>query len=134
MKKNKVLFLKARTGMDDPSPPMAFSFLGEIAKEEGFEVMVAKDGKEGLATALKTHPDCILLDILMPVMDGMKMLDALRKDPWGNHANVLMLTNLSSTERELASHALGVDEYLIKTDWKLEDVVVKVREKIGVNI
>jgi len=99
--------------------------------KEGFEVLTAKDGQEGLEMALKIHPDCILLDILMPVMDGMTMLDTLRKDPWGKHACVLMLTNLSSTEKEMASHALGVNDYLIKTDWKLEDVVKKVREMIG---
>jgi len=100
--------------------------------KDGFEVFTAKDGREGLDMALKIHPDCILLDILMPVMDGITMLGLLRKDAWGKHAHVLMLTNLSSTEKEMTSHALGVEDYMIKTDWKLEDVVKKVREKIGV--
>lgn len=50
---------------------------------EGFSILEAKNGEEGLATALREHPDLILLDIIMPVMDGMTMLVNLRKDPWG---------------------------------------------------
>jgi two-component system alkaline phosphatase synthesis response regulator PhoP len=102
--------------------------------KENFDVLVAKDGQEGLNMALKTHPDCILLDILMPVMDGMSMLGELRKDVWGKNARVIMLTNLTSAEHEAGSQAHGVNEYLIKTDWTLDDVVKKVREKIGDSI
>jgi DNA-binding response OmpR family regulator len=108
--------------------------LSDKFTKEDFDVFVAKDGQEGLTLALQIHPDCILLDILMPVMDGITMLSALRKDAWGKNARVIMLTNLSSAEQETASRALAANDYLIKTDWKLEDVLIKVKEKIGATL
>ena len=98
---------------------------------EGFSVLEAKDGKEGLETALVQHPDLILLDIIMPVMDGMTMLTELRKDEWGKNAKVIFLTNLSEAEKIAESHTKGVYDYLVKSDWKLSDVVKKVRERLG---
>ena len=63
---------------------------------EGFEISVAHDGEEGLKSALEKHPDLIILDIVMPKMDGMTMLKKLREDDtWGRHARVILLTNLS---------------------------------------
>jgi len=98
--------------------------------QEGFTVVVAKNGQEGLALAVKEHPDMILLDIIMPVMDGMAMLTELRKDVWGKTAQVILLTNLSDPDKVSESVAKGITEYLIKSDWKLEDLVAKVKEKI----
>ncbi len=98
----------------------------------GFVVFGAEDGKVALAMALKEHPDLILLDILMPVMDGMEMLRELRKDSWGKNAHVMLLTNLRGSERVLEGVELGVREYFIKSDWKLEDIVKKVTEKLGI--
>ena len=123
--KNKILIVEDEAVL---STVLADKFI-----KENFEVVVAKDGKQGLNAALSAHPDCILVDILMPVMDGIAMLRELRKDAWGKNANVFMLTNLSSAERELDSQTLGAKDYLIKTDWKLKDVVKKVKEKIGEN-
>ena len=99
--------------------------------QEGFTVAVAKNGQEGLALAVKEHPDIILLDIIMPVMDGMAMLTELRKDVWGKTAQVILLTNLSDPDKVSESVAQGITEYLIKSDWKLEDLVAKVKEKIA---
>jgi len=98
----------------------------------GFVVFGAEDGKVALGTALKEHPDLILLDILMPVMDGMEMLRALRKDPWGKDALVIFLSNLRDSERILEGVELSVHEYFVKSDWKLEDIVKKVTEKLGI--
>ncbi|MBI2406266.1 MAG: response regulator, partial [Candidatus Harrisonbacteria bacterium] len=61
----------------------------ELAKITGLK---ARDGSEGLSVALREHPAAILLDILMPVMDGFQMLERLRKDMWGKDAKVLILT------------------------------------------
>lgn len=98
---------------------------------EGFVVLSAKDGQEGLEVALPEHPDLILLDIIMPVMDGMTMLRDLRKDPWGKNVPVILLTNLSEAEKVAESLSQGVYYYLVKSDWKLEDIVKKVKEKLG---
>ena len=81
-----------------------------------------------LAIALKEQPDVILLDIIMPKMDGITMLKKLREDAWGKEAKVILLTNLSSNEKLAEVTAQGSHEYLVKTDWKIEDVVTKVRE------
>lgn len=99
---------------------------------EGFSVLGAKNGEEGLELALKEHPDLILLDIIMPVMDGMSMLYELRKDPWGNSVPVILLTNLSDAERVAEALRLKVYDFLVKSDWKLEDLVKKVKEKLGI--
>jgi CheY-like chemotaxis protein len=100
---------------------------------EGFVVLGAKNGKEGLDSALANHPDIILLDLIMPVMDGTTMLANLRKDPWGKDAKVIVLTNLSEVEKA-TSRLQGVYDYLIKSDWELKDVVRKVKEGLGVKI
>ncbi|EKD43804.1 MAG: hypothetical protein ACD_72C00109G0002 [uncultured bacterium] len=80
--------------------------------------------------AFSEHPDLILLDFVLPGLDGMTLLKKLRTDSWGKNAQVIILTNLSDAENaeEAASH--GVFDYLIKAEWKLEDVVKKVREKL----
>lgn len=97
---------------------------------EGFAVLEAKNGEEGLEVALREHPDLILLDIIMPVMDGMTMLARLREDAWGKEAKVIILTNLSESEKVSAAMAAGMFDYLVKSDWKIEDVVAKVRERL----
>ena len=97
---------------------------------EGFEVAVAKNGQEGLKIALKNHPDLVLLDIVMPIMDGMTMLGELRKDLWGKDVSVIFLTNLSDASRVLQSLDQGVNDYLVKSDWKIKDIVEMVKGKL----
>jgi len=97
---------------------------------EGFEVAMAKNGQEGLKIALENHPDLILLDIVMPIMDGMTMLGELRKDLWGKDVSVIFLTNLSDASRVLQSLDQGVNDYLVKSDWKIKDIVEMVKGKL----
>lgn len=99
--------------------------------KEGFDVLDAADGEEGLQIALEDHPDLILLDIIMPVMDGMTMLGKLREDAWGKDARVIMLTNLTDEERALDAREHGTFDYLIKSDWKIEDLVKKIQERLA---
>jgi DNA-binding response OmpR family regulator len=98
---------------------------------EGFAVLEAKNGEEGLVLALSSHPDLILLDIVMPVMDGISMLKNLRDDKWGKKVKVIMLTNLDGNGKVADAVAWGTPEYLVKSDWKLEDVVIKIREQLS---
>ncbi|OGY72538.1 MAG: hypothetical protein A3E05_00230 [Candidatus Jacksonbacteria bacterium RIFCSPHIGHO2_12_FULL_44_12] len=98
---------------------------------EGFSTLEAKNGEEGLDVALREHPELILLDIVMPVMDGMTMLKQLRENAWGKNVKIIILTNLSDIEKIADSVKNEVYDYLVKTDWKLEDVVTKVRERLG---
>ena len=98
---------------------------------EGFNVIMALNGKEGLEKALKLHPDLILLDILMPVMDGMTMLEKLRKDSWGKNAEVIILSNLADTGSVSEALDRGTFDFLVKSDWRMEEIVKKVWEKLG---
>ena len=106
--------------------------LGDKFSHEGFNVITAKNGEEGLAMALAGQPDLILLDIIMPVMDGVTTLKKLRKDEWGKDVPVIILTNLGDDKQVSQSMEEGVYDYLIKTDWSLDDVVKKVKERLGV--
>ncbi len=101
--------------------------LASKLERAGFTVLEARNGIEGLATAKDKHPDLILLDVIMPKMDGVTMLKELRSDEWGKDALVIVLTNLGEdweTSRFIKS---GVKDYLVKADWALDDVVEKVR-------
>ncbi|MBU0731937.1 response regulator [Patescibacteria group bacterium] len=98
---------------------------------EGFDVEMASNGQEGLNKALAEHPDMILMDILMPVMDGMTMLEQLRKDTWGKNAEVIILTNLADTGSVSEALDRGTFDFLVKSDWKMEEIVKKVREKLA---
>lgn len=99
-------------------------------KEEKIGVRIARDGVEGLEMALKLHPDLILLDIIMPKMDGMTMLAHLRKDSWGKDAKVILLTNLSDNEKVAEAIKQQSYDYLVKADWNIRDVVKLVKEKL----
>ncbi len=99
-------------------------------KQEGFAVLEATDGHAGLNLAIKNHPDVIIVDIVMPVMDGLQMVEKLRADHWGKEVPTMILTNLGDDERRSKATALGVKEYLIKSDVSLEEVVKKVNELV----
>lgn len=102
--------------------------LSDKLLKERFLVIEAKNGEEGLEMALKEHPDLILLDIIMPKMDGMAMLKNLRGDSWGKTAKIIILTNLSENEKIAQAIEQNSHQYLIKSDWKLQDVVDRIRE------
>lgn len=97
---------------------------------EGFEVLTGENGEEGLALALDEIPDVILLDITMPVMDGITMLKKLREDEKGRDIKVLMLTNLSDGDKVSESIDQGSVGYLVKSDWSLADIVKKVTDLV----
>lgn len=97
---------------------------------ENIDLLEAKNGEEGLKVALKDHPDLILLDIVMPRMDGFVMLDNLRQDEWGKQAQVVILTNLNSEEYILKSFRNEVYDYIVKTDIRIDDLVSKIKEKL----
>ena len=94
--------------------------------DKEIEILSAIDGEEGLKMATEHHPDLILLDLVMPKMDGLTMLNKLRQDEWGKQAKVIVLSNISDTEKVKEAQEIGSDEYLIKADWN----VIKVAEKI----
>ena len=106
----------------------------EELRDEGFLVLTATNGRDGLELALREKPDLILLDILMPVMDGLTMMDQLRtKDLYGKKVPIILLTNLSASEEKIIQ-AIAKNEpayYLVKSDWDLSGVIEKIKERLG---
>lgn len=95
------------------------------------QIIAARDGETGLQLAVSKKPDLILLDIIMPRLDGVNLLTKLREDEWGKRARVLVLTNVADDERVARCIELGAEEYLLKTDWKIEDLAKEIISKIG---
>lgn len=105
------------------------STLADNLIHEGFKVIQVKDGEEGLAVALREKPDLILLDILLPTMNGFTILRKLRKDSQGKNIPVIIMSNLEQSG-VAASIGDDVHEYMVKSDWKLDDVIKKIKEKL----
>jgi len=105
--------------------------LEEKLKREGFKTHTARDGQEGLMVALKEKPDLILLDVVMPKIDGISMLQELRKDEWGKTVQVIFLTVVEDPRTLARAVELGGYEYFVKTDWDIDEIVKKVKEKVG---
>jgi len=93
----------------------------------GFNVIKAADGEEGLKISMSVHPDFILLDVMMPRLSGIDMLEILRKDAWGAHVPVMVLSNLSETQEGDKAKALGVKEYLVKANFTPSEILEKVK-------
>jgi DNA-binding response OmpR family regulator len=103
--------------------------LTEKFKREGCIVMQAENGEVALDLAEKEKPDVILLDILMPKMDGIEVMKRIRKSDWGKKVPILVLTNLPADGKIMVGIAENEPSYyLVKSDWKLYEVVEKVQD------
>ncbi|MDO8592497.1 MAG: response regulator [bacterium] len=98
---------------------------------DGFEVLTVKDGETALSLAPKSLPDCVLLDILLPKLDGMTVLERLKRDITTQNIPVLLLTNLGQKTDRAKGMALGAADYMIKAHFRPSEVVKRVREIIG---
>ena len=98
---------------------------------KGYEIISAENGKEGLEKAIKEAPDLILLDILMPVMDGFCMLKELRKIAGKvGKTPVIMLTNLSADSEDIVKKIADTEPvyYIVKASFSLKQLVDKIKE------
>ena len=121
-KKSKVLIVEDEMGIRE--------LLKLKLSNEGFNILEAENGKMGLEIALKEKPDLILLDIIMPIMDGISMLGELRNDEWGKKVPVIILSNLSDAEKINEGIEKSVYDYLVKSDWEPDNVVALIRKKL----
>ena len=99
---------------------------------EGFEVRQVNDGEAALSTALEYKPDLILLDAMMPKISGFDVLDILRNTPDTMNIRVIMLTALSQPKDKDRAESLGVDDYLVKSQVVIGDVVGRVKHHLGI--
>lgn len=98
---------------------------------EGFDVRRVANGEEALATALSYKPDLALLDVMMPKVSGFDVLDIIRNTPETANLKIIMLTALSQESDLERAKQLGVDEYLIKSQVVIADVVDRIRAHLG---
>ena len=112
--------------------PDLLGILADKFTKEGFKVTTARDGEEGLTAVASDKPDVILLDIIMPRLDGMSMLKKMRVEPANKDIPVIILTNLADSDVVVNSLEHGVFDYLIKTDWQLTEVVNKVKNRLHI--
>ncbi len=98
---------------------------------EGYTVVVAGDGEEALAVAVREKPDLILSDVMMPKISGFDMLDILRATPEMQGIKVIMMTALSSEDQRQRGERLGANKYLVKSQVGIEDVVNAIHEVLG---
>lgn len=107
--------------------------LGAELAEAGFRVVYGFDGQAGLDLITAEMPDLVLLDIVMPKLDGVSVLKALKNNPKTQEIPVIILTILDDSKKLVEAIKNGTYDYLVKADWRLEDVVKKVKEKLQVD-
>ncbi|HWS48715.1 MAG TPA: response regulator [Candidatus Methanoperedens sp.] len=108
--------------------PLMSRMYQKIFKFEGFEVDFASNGEEGLEKIRITKPTLVLLDIMMPKMNGLEVLEKLKLDPETKAIPVIMLTNLAGTQDAEAALAKGAVKYIIKSENEPKQVVNMVKE------
>lgn len=102
-----------------------------VLADHGYKALSALDGEIGIATAKKELPDLILLDLIVPKKDGFAVLTELKQDPATAHIPIIVLTNLEGSADVERALVLGATTYLVKTNYKLEEVVEKIKGILG---
>lgn len=105
--------------------------VGQVLTEQGYQVFSALEGEAGLALTKKEMPDLVLLDLILPRMDGFRILEELKKDPATQRIPIIILTNLEDSRDVERAIALGATTYLVKTNYRLDEVVEKIRKVLG---
>jgi DNA-binding response OmpR family regulator len=104
--------------------------MSEYLLAEKFETIEAPDGESGLEEAKRQTPDLILLDIILPKKNGFEVLEELKKNEKTKKIPVILLTNLESTEDIEKAFEKGAVTYLVKSDYRLEDIIKKIKETL----
>jgi len=123
-RKHKILLVE-----DDES--LASVYI-ERFEAEGFDVRHVANGEEALTNAIEFKPELILLDVMMPKISGFDVLDILRNTPETANVRIVMLTALSQEKDKERAKEMGVDDYLVKSQVVIADVVDRVRYHLGI--
>ena len=104
--------------------------MGEMLEQNDYQMLRALDGEAGISAAKKELPDLILLDLILPKKNGFEVLEALKQDATTKNIPVIVMTNLEgSTEIERAL-SLGATTYMVKANYKLEEVLAKIQDAL----
>jgi DNA-binding response OmpR family regulator len=98
---------------------------------EGFDVRRVSNGEDALAAALDYRPDLVLLDVMMPKVSGFEVLDILRNTPDTANLKIIILTALSQESDKKRAEDLGADDYLVKSQVVIADVINRIKQHLG---
>lgn len=98
---------------------------------EGYEVKTAGDGVAGLQLLQDFAPDVVLLDLMMPNMNGLDMLSKLRNAPGGREVRVIVLTNMGDTETATKVYKMAADDYIVKAEMTPSEVLGRVKDLLA---
>src|SRR3989344_4808577 len=104
--------------------------LKDKLESENFNVSTASDGQEGLEAAKKENPDLILIDILLPKINGISMAKEIKK--LNLDIKMIFLTNLSDMQHVADASDVAFSDYLVKSDWDIDDITKKIKEKLDI--
>lgn len=108
--------------------------MDEKLKLEGYSVLQARDGEEGLEIALAKKPDLVVLDIVMPKMDGLTVMEKLRaQGEWGKNLPIVLFTNLNADDEKIIK-AIENNQptyYLVKSNNTINDLIEKIKERLS---
>jgi len=115
----KILFIEDESALQET--------FGDLLTEEGYQMIKAIDGQSGLRLAKSEKPDLILLDLILPKMNGFEVLEDIRKDEDIKDTPVIILTNLESAGDVQKAIELGAKDYLVKANYKMKEVLEKIK-------
>jgi len=126
----KIKFMKKILFIEDESTLQ--KTLGTVLTKEGYQVVSALDGEIGFRMAKKEKPDLILLDLILPKMNGFDVLKSIKAEETIKEIPIIVLTNLESMEDIQKALDLGAATYLVKANYSLEEVLEKINKTINV--
>ena len=112
--------------------PASREAMSRLLQREGYETCVAGNGEEGIMQLKAKHPDLVLLDHMMPKVDGLTFLAQIRRFPKWKTLPVIMMTGMKDTSHKMKATALGVEEYVVKTETSPPDLVGQVKRLLPV--
>ena len=104
---------------------------GDFLKQEGYEVVGALDGEAGVKLAKSEKPDLILLDLILPKLNGFEVLEELKKNPETKDIPVIILTHLEEIEYIQRAIEAGAKGYLVKSNYSLTDLLEKIKKTLS---
>ncbi len=102
--------------------------LSRVLGTQSYSIFTAITGTDGLELAKETHPDLIIMDVMLPGKNGIEVLEELRKDDWGKDANVIILSNLTDAEKTARARDLNVLDYIVKSDIPLVELAQRIEK------
>lgn len=99
--------------------------------KEGFEIETAVDGEEGLKKVQETKPDLVLLDLILPGINGFDVLKKIRENPALSDVKIIVLSNLGQKEDVKRALDLGAQDYLVKAHFTLDEIIEKVKKNLS---